>query len=338
MFILSNRKRTVSKEVRMSKKIVNKDTALFNDLQKKAITDLAKQLQPRLSRLKEQPEPPRKPSEDELRLLEWNSRPIVQARSSSHFSGDPTSFHSLTTTHHSLAGLSIEEDPPEWEKEPSSCSFFPKVIRWAKAEDAALGIGAAVGDFYGCTYTGGTAQGLEINSAWSAFRFDHQLLPTSEGQIRYPSGYRLRLTVKLEIPIPGNLWNFMGLMPKGQDDLVGVKGEITIFLYATAAMVKTVPFLMAKREGLYSGTQLDYNPFVFAQAEISTPSDFTSYHAVIAARVMAFRNKNGAGFAAINLAGPDAGMWWLHPNGAGPIIVHYVKTELRLEPQVIAHP
>ena len=92
--------------------------------------------------------PPRKPSEDELRSLEWGSRVPLQARQPSRESRDPTSFRCLTTTHHFLAGLSVEEDPNEWTEESSSCSWFAKKIRWAKEDDASLGIGVAVGDYY----------------------------------------------------------------------------------------------------------------------------------------------------------------------------------------------
>lgn len=324
----------------MSKETKGEDAALLNHLHMNSITDLTKQLQPGLSRLKEHAEPPCKPSQDELRSLEWDSRALLQGRSPSRRGRDPATFRSLTTTHNFLAGLSVEEIPKEWTEELSSCDFFPKDIKWAREEDASLGIGVAVGDFYGCKYTGGINHGWEINSALSAFRFKHQLLPEREKPL-FPTGYRLRLTVKAEVLVPVNPLNYMIFNHVEQGYRLGVRGEISIFMKAPKLMLKTVPFLDVWSYGRFS-TRWEVNPtdnpFVFVSGEVSVPSDMTDYEAFIFVNLKAFRKEGGKGFAGINLAGPDARMWWSNMSGAGPVIIHYLKTVLRRELQETAPP
>ena len=330
----------------MSDQKASQDSALIERLAQKTRDDLAQRAEARLPLLKKQPMPSAEASADHARLYEYAS--LVPRPRTLPCCGSPR----LETRHHFLAGLSVTPWPSPKKTAPSPCGYaFPNRVHWAKAEDAALCIGATAGCLNYFTSSGPCSyheqRDAEAQYVYAGFSFEHQLLPEPM-KPRFGS-YRLQLSAELELLNPP--WsNNNGYMvdPESHEDVLEAEGEITLVLISDVGPNKEVrtPLLFISKHG-YGYTSMQCDRFYNLSVETTVPSDFTTYRGYIMAYL--FVKSCGEGFMGVNLSGPTAlcspgpgpagqtgeGLWWYDTCPSGPIVVRCVTTILCPEAQVL---
>lgn len=259
----------------------------------------------------------------------------------------------LSTVHHFLAGLNIKEDTSELAPNPSSDLLYMKKVSWANKETASLGAGAVVGSMQGVDYTpeDENIAGSYKNTAKASFKWNYPIWGRHEVPTLIFGNLWLKMTVKAELIISSSSTGEWIKLNGQVNEPASVTGELSVRLRAGGEDFKesTVTFLSAYN-GAGSDIRWQINPadsdnrYIFVSIETPVLDDVTNYEAEVSLAVTA--NLVNQMIAGLNLSMPNitsgprpdapVTLTWVGGEGAGPLIIHWVKTEAFYEAQKIS--